>query len=139
MKQLIFILISFIWMTTSQVKGQEIIGMHADSVKLLMKSNYKDFNLNTSSINKYYNYLKYEDRIRTKTFLVFLDEENRCKYYKEIYDYSLKKRVYEDLNNHFINIGDSLWKGATDEVFVTKKLKQNEWFFSITTRVVKND
>ena len=135
MKLLILILISFFWMTAFQVEGQGFVGMHADSVKLLMKVEHEDFSLNTTSTNKYYSYLKYEDRIGTQTFLIFLDDENICKYYKEIYDYSLQKQVIKDLNNRFVNIGDTLWTDKVEKGIVMKKRTQNEWFFSITTRL----
>ncbi len=138
MKQLLIILISFFCLTTSQVIGQEFVGMHADSVKQLMRASHKDFSLNTSSINKYYHYLKYEDRIGTQTFLFFLDEENICKFYKQIFDYSLQKKVIKDLNRRFVNSGDTLWTHEADMRIVSKKLKKTEWFFSITTRVVKS-
>ncbi len=110
--------------------------MHADNIKLLMRATHKDFSLNTSTTNKYYHYLKYENRIGTQTVLIFLDEENKCTFYKEIYDYSLQKEVIEDLNNHFVNIGDTLWTDEANMGIVNKKLKKKEWFFSITTRVV---
>ena len=139
MKQLLIILISFFWMTTSTVIGQEFIGMHADSVKLLVRATHKDLSLNTSSTNKYYHYLKYEDRIGAQTFLIFLDEEDICTFYKEIYDYSRQKKVIKDLNNRFTNIGDTLWTHQADKGIVSKKLKKNEWFFSITTRVVTSE
>jgi len=137
MKQLILIVISLFWMTAYQVKGQEFVGIHADTLKLMMKVEYRDFSLNTSSTNRYYRYLKYEDRIGTQTFLIFLDEKNICKYYKEIYDFSLQKQVFEDLNNRFVNIGDTLWTEKVENGIVMKKLTQNEWFFSITTRLEK--
>lgn len=137
MKQLLIILISFFCLTTPQVIGQEFVGMHADSVKLLMRATHKDFSLNTSSTNKYYRYLKYEDRIGTQTFLIFLDEENICTFYKEIYDYSLHKKVIKDLNNRFVNIGDTLWTDEVDMGILSKKLKKTDWFFTIITRVVK--
>ena len=136
MKQLLIILISLFWMTTSQVLGQEFIGTHADSVKLVMRTTHKDLSLNTSSINKYYHYLKYEDRIGAQTFLIFLDEEDICSFYKEIYDYSLQKKVIKDLNKHFVNIGDTLWTHELENGILSKKLTKKEWFFSVTTRVV---
>jgi len=138
MKQLLIILVSIFWMTVYPVIGQEFVGMHADSVMSLMRAKHKDFYLNTSSTNKYYHYLKYENRIGTQTFLIFLDEKNKCTFYKEIYDYSLQKEVIENLNRSFVNIGDTLWTGEIDMRVVSKKLKKTEWFFSITTRVETN-
>ena len=126
-------------MTTFQVTGQEFVGMHADSVKLLMKATHKDFSLNSSSNNKYYHYLKYEDRIGTQTFLIFLNDENICTFYKQIYDYSLQKKVVKDLNNRFVNIGDTLWTHELENGILSKKLTKKEWFFSVTTRVVKSE
>ncbi|MEA1896035.1 MAG: hypothetical protein U9N53_00065 [Bacteroidota bacterium] len=135
MKQLLFILIGLFLLTAYPVFGQEFVGVHADSIKQLMRTTHNDLSLNTSSINKYYNYLKYEDRIGSRTFLIFLDEEDICTFYKEIYDYSFHKKVIKDLNNHYVNIGDTLWTDEVGNGILSKKLQKNEWFFSVTTRV----
>ncbi len=138
MKRTTFILFCLFSLLFSDLAAQNYIGMHADSIKYYMKSAEKDLHLNTTSVNKYYNYLKYEDNTGVKTVLYFLDDMDNCTYYKCIYDYSLEDEIVEGLNKENEKIGEGLWKEAvSDSMVLIMELKREDWFFSVVTRKKK--
>ena len=116
------------------VYGQDVVGMHSDSIKILMKNNYPDLSLNTSSINKTYNYLKYEDFMGSQTVLMFLSDSNTCRYVKQMCSYNLFDQVVDSLNNNYERVNDTLWKFNVQQIQMTKQLKKQDWFFTVLTK-----
>lgn len=138
MKSLYIFAAVLIMMMPQQLVAQDLIGMHSLSIKEYMRHNEKKFSLNTSSSNKYYSYLKYEDRDGLRTILYFLDENDNCRYYKYIYDYALEKTVVSGLNEEYEKIGEGMWKEEIGEGMVMiRELKREDWFFSVRAKKIK--
>jgi len=116
--------------------GQNFIGMHADEIKKVMKKEHPDFILNTTSVNKYFNYLKYENEEGTQTMLIFLDDQDLCKYFKRICDYIHLPEMTIHLNEHSKRENDTLWVFQANEHAYSQVLTKQDWFFTITTRPV---
>ncbi len=135
MLRLLFISLLMFFISCLTTKSQDVIGLHADSIKVIMNENLPEFVLNTTSINKVYNYLKYEDHTGTQTMLFFLTDSDTCRYFKRICDYSLYSNMVGYLNEYFENINDTLWISETDLGELQKELKKEDWFFTIVTRL----
>ena len=135
MLRLFFISLLMFFISCFTTKSQEVIGLHADSIKVIMNENLPEFVLNTTSTNKVYNYLKYEDHTGTQTMLFFLTDNDICRYFKRICDYSLYSNIVGYLNENFENTNDTLWTSETDQGELQKVLKKEDWFFTIVTRL----
>jgi len=129
---------ALIWVTMNS-PGQNFIGMHADEIKAIMKQQHTGFLLNTSTINPHFNYLKYENEEGTQTMLIFLNEQDRCKYYKRICDYVHLPEMTVQLNAHSRRENDSLWVFQDDHRNFSQVLIKGDWFFTITTRPLVSD
>ena len=114
--------------------AQNFIGMHKDKIMQTMKETQKRLKLNTSTVNKHYNYLKYEDHISEITVFYFLSDEDKCIQVRKIYDYSNINDVVAELNELYKKDGYNKWyykdKGRRYNVI----LKEDDWFFTVTVK-----
>lgn len=102
-----------------------------------MQHEMDDFNLDNSSINKTYNYLKYVDYLGQQTILYFLDENNMCTASKWICDYSLLNEKRDYLNKEYEETGEDTWVYKDENEIYNIKLERENWFFAIITRPEK--
>jgi hypothetical protein len=117
--------------------AQVYIGKHKDEVRQLMKENRKDLSLDESSRNTVYNLLKYVDRNESQTLLFVFNENDTCQYYKLTCDYSLLKKIQRDLDEKYTRSEEGLWYFTAEGKKFQVTLKQEEWFFSVLTKEVK--
>jgi hypothetical protein len=113
------------------------IGLNKEEIKTRMQHEMDDFNLDNSSINKTYNYLKYVDYLGQQTILYFLDENNMCTASKWICDYSLLNEKRDYLNKEYEETGEDTWVYKDENEIYNIKLERENWFFAIITRPEK--
>jgi hypothetical protein len=114
--------------------AQDYIGMRAEEIRKQMRAGRKDFSLDETTVNKVYKYLKYVDDMETRTILFFLSDDDRCTWYKVIYDNDFLGPVVQHLDSTCRKISDTLWMEEINGHQYRKELKKQEWFFSVTTR-----
>lgn len=124
-------------LTTHQVYSQHFIGLHKNEIKQVMKETHKNFRLNTSTVNPHYNYLKYENKINEITILFFLSDDDHCTLVRKICDYSNIIDVVEELNNSYKAIDKNSWEYVVGENTYLVTLVEEEWYFTVTTRLKK--
>ncbi len=134
MLRILFIFIGILYLSVLSGTAQDWVGMQDDSIKKAIKTEFPDFALNTSMVNKSYHYLKYEKYDGMQTMLVFLDDSNKCRYVKSIYDYNEWKRVLSYFNETLTRQNDSLWSYIKENREITKELKKEDWFFTVVTK-----
>lgn len=132
--RIIFILNGLLYLSVISGAGQDWIGLRDDSVKKVIQKDYPDLNLNTNAINHVYHYLKYEKSDGMQTMLVFLDDSNKCRYVKSMYDYAIWDKVIQDLNKKYVRWNDSLWISENEGKKIIKELKKEDWFFTVLTK-----
>lgn len=115
--------------------AQNYIGMHRDQIVQTMKETQKHSKLNTDAVNTHYKYLKYEDKISEITTLYFLSEDNKCTMVRKMCDYSNINDILTELNITYQPTGKNTWeysdKGKTYSIILTEE----DWFFTVTTRL----
>jgi len=128
------IVISFLILLSGACKSQNLIGYHSDDIKKIMRETQNEFRLNNNTKNEYYNYLKYENRFGTKTFLFFLSENDTCKYTKLMCDHSELKKTLKMLNENYKPVNENIWNEEKNGEKYTITLKKEQWFFTIITK-----
>lgn len=118
----------------SMVMGQDVIGMHSDSIHTIMSENYPEFSLNTTNVNNSYKYLKYEDYLGTQTILMFLSDSNTCRYVKKMCSYNFLDKVVNQLDRDYLRVNDTLWMFNVGDMQMTKHLEKQDWFFTVVTK-----
>jgi hypothetical protein len=115
--------------------GQFYIGKHKDEIVQKMNTDYKSFKLNTSTVNQYYKYLKYEDPINEITILFFLSDEDKCTLVRKMCDYSNINDELKYMNTTYIPDGKNKWKYKYEGTLYAITMEEGEWFFTITTKL----
>ena len=128
------IVISFLILLSGACKSQNLIGYHSDDIKKIMRETQNEFRLNNDTKNEYYNYLKYENRLGTKTFLFFLSENDTCKYTKLMCDHSELKKTLKMLNENYKPVNENIWNEEKNNEKYTVTLRKEQWYFTIITR-----
>ena len=128
------ILISFLLLIVGTGKSQTLVGYHSDDVKKIMRETQNEFRLNDNTKNEYYNYLKFENRFGTKTFLFFLSENDTCTYTKMMCDYSELKETLGMLNEKYQMVNENKWIEKKNNEKYTITLKKEQWYFTLVTR-----
>ena len=128
------IAISFLLLLSGAIKSQNMIGYHSDDIKKIMKETQNEFRLNNDTKNEYYNYLKFENRFGTKTFLFFLSENDTCTFSKLMCDYSELKETLKMLNKKYQIVNENKWIEKKNNEKYTITLKKEQWYFTLITR-----
>ncbi|MCH7658081.1 MAG: hypothetical protein IIB05_07155 [Bacteroidetes bacterium] len=128
------IVISFLLLITGTGKSQNLIGYHSNDIKKNMRETQNEFRLNNDTKNEYYNYLKFENRFGTKTFLFFLSENDTCIYTKLMCDYNDLKETLKMLNEKHQLVNKNNWIEEKNGNKFNISLKREKWYFTLVTR-----
>ena len=128
------IVISFLLLLSGIIKSQNLVGYHSDDIKKIMRETQNEFRLNDDTKNEYYNYLKFENRLGTKTFLFFLSENDTCIYTKLMCDYSDLKETLKMLNEKYQMVNENTWIEKKNNEKYTITLKKEQWYFTLVAR-----
>lgn len=130
-------IVLIILLLSATAKGQYLVGKHVDEIKQIIKNEHKLLKLNTTNVNKAYNYLKYEDKINEITVLFFLDETNHCKMVRMMYDYSNINDVLTFLKSDMKKTGLKEYEYKIDKKTLSVVLSEDDWFFTVTAKEKK--
>ena len=84
-KRLTFVLASLMML---HANAQILVGLHKSEVVKLMDEKMPEFGEDDMITKKSFNYLKYIDNNNdTRTFIVFSNDNDTCKFTKLMYDY----------------------------------------------------
>lgn len=128
------IVISFLLLIGGTGESQNLIGYHSNDIKKNMRETQNEFRLNDDTKNEYYNYLKFENRFGTKTFLFFLSENDTCIYTKLMCDYSDLKETLKMLNEKHQLVNKNNWIEEKNGNKFNISLKREKWYFTLVTR-----
>ena len=133
-KVLLISIVSFLLLLSSNTEAQFYIGKHSDDIKEIIKEEHPYFKLNTSDVNTAYKYLKYEDRINEITALLFLDEEDKCKMVRIMYDYANINDVLDYIKKNMEKVGENTYEFTPYNERLTVAMKEEDWFFTLTVK-----
>ena len=119
-----------IYVCTS-AQSQSMIGMTKLEVKEIVKKEHRDFRKDNTIVKQQFNYLKFVNGMRTKTWILYFTDEDICKTSKLVCDYSEFDEIMEDLSTSYIKVGDSHWEhNQAADTFQVNLIKQ-EWYFTV--------
>ena len=115
----------------SQLQSQTMVGLSKEEVIAAVKRDHKNFHKDDSVIKQHFNYLKYVNGPRTRTWIIYFNEEDICKTSKMVCDYSDFDEVLEEINRKCTPTGENLWEFQVDSNSIQVELIKQEWYFSI--------
>ncbi len=114
--------------------AQDYLGMESSGLVALMKKEHPEFLWQDQVRNDRFRYLKFVDVRDSRTWLFFLDEENRCRVIRMMYDYTYLDPTLEWLNERFTKAGPDRWTGRRDNGNLEVEMVRGEWFFTVTMK-----
>jgi hypothetical protein len=111
--------------------AQPVIGMSKEEVKVFMKDKHKGFRLDNSVVKQRFNYLKYVNGLKTRTWIFYFTEEDLCKTSKQVCAYGEFDEMMTELNNAYESAGESRWEYLLEKDTVQLTLTRQEWYFTV--------
>jgi len=108
-----------------------MIGRQKDEVRAIISENYREFKRDNSVIKQQFNYLKFVNSDRTRTWILYFTDEDICKTSKLVCDYSEFDRVVEKLSTSHKKTGDSEWEYMSRQDTIQVILSKQEWYFTV--------
>jgi hypothetical protein len=129
-----FLSILFFLFTISFASGQHLIGIQKEGAEDFVRKEMKGFNLDNSTKNESFNYLKFLNSAGTKTLIVFFSKANISTHTRMVCDYSEFDFVKADFNEKFKKVSGTAWEySVLDEIFEIV-LEEKEWYFVVTIK-----
>jgi hypothetical protein len=117
-------------MAAMLLNAQRMVGLSKEEVAEIVKKEHREFHRDDSVIKQQFNYLKYVNGMRTRTWIIYFDDEDICKTSKLVCDYGEYDEVLEDLGSNYSKIGESMWEYAVDGDTILVELIKQEWYFT---------
>ncbi|PID91830.1 MAG: hypothetical protein CSA96_06350 [Bacteroidetes bacterium] len=117
-----------------QVISQSMIGLGKELVREHVKQECREFHRDNSVVRQRFNYLKYVNSMKTKTWILYFDEENVCKSTKMICDYSEMDAERARLDEKFGKADGDVWTFEQDGEQYQISLTKQDWYFSLRER-----
>ncbi len=115
----------------SVVSAQSMIGLSKEEVKVIVKKEHRGFRQDNSIVKQRFNYLKYVNGMKTKTWILYFTDDDICKTSKLVCDYSDYDEVVEDLNTRHEKVNESRWEYAQNADTFQIELTKQEWYFTV--------
>lgn len=113
------------------MEAQTMIGMTKEEVQELVGKDHREFRKDNTVVKQHFNYLKFVNGIGTRTWILYFDDEDRCKTSKLVCDYSEFDEVVEDLSASFRKTGESQWEHGQGIDTFRVELTRQEWYFTV--------
>jgi hypothetical protein len=127
---LMLIAATFVGGATMQ-KNLSMIGKHKEEVRELVKQDYKGFRRDNTIVNQQFNYLKYVNAFKTRTWIIYFTEDDICRSSKLVCDYNEYDEVLEELNTAYDLVGENKWEYELKKETISVTLNRQQYYFSV--------
>jgi hypothetical protein len=113
------------------MKGQSMIDLTKEEVRVIVKNMHKEYRRDNSVVNQQYNYLKYVNGLRTRTWILYFTDEDICRSTKTVCDYGEFDEVLDELNKAYEKVGEWEWEYMLERDTIHVTLTRQEWYFTV--------
>jgi hypothetical protein len=115
----------------STVGAQSLIGLPKEEVSRRISMYHKDFRKDNLVVSQYFNYLKYVNGTRSRTWILYFNEEDICHLSKLVCDYEEYDDVMDDLNSRFRKVDEFSWEHRQESWVNQISLSKQEYYFTV--------
>jgi hypothetical protein len=124
----------FLLISISSAYAQNLIGIQKEGAEEYICKVMKGFNLDNSSKNESFNYLKFLNSSGTKTLIVFFSKENVSTNTRMVCDYSEFDFVKDDFDKQYNKTSKTSWEYSDGNEKYEITLEEKEWYFVVSTK-----
>ena len=125
------ICVALLFSLNGLLQAQPVIGMSKEELKVFMKEKHRGFRLDNTVVKQRFNYLKYVNGLRTRTWIFYFNEDDYCKTSKQVCDYGEFDEILAELNKSYETAGESRWEYILEKDTVQVALTRQEWYFTV--------
>ncbi len=128
---ILILMTAMLLLAGSSLSGQSVIDLTKEEVRVKVKEKHMEFRRDKSVVNQRFNYLKYVNGLRTRTWIIYFTEEDICRSSKLVCDYGEYDEMLEELNESYKKIGESEWAYELEQDTIHVVLARQEWYFTV--------
>ncbi len=128
---ILILMTAMLLLAGSSLSGQSVIDLTKEEVRVKVKEKHMEFRRDKSVVNQRFNYLKYVNGLRTRTWIIYFTEEDICRSSKLVCDYGEYDEMLEELNESYKKIGESEWAYELEQDTIQVVLVRQEWYFTV--------
>jgi hypothetical protein len=130
MRKLLLTLIALLMLAPAQ--AQEFIGLTGKKIRDVMARENPGLTPDNSVRNNVFKYLKYHSVDDNETWLIFLDDRDRCKGVRITYSIYGYEAAIKKLNEKYRPEGHNVWSYRVGRDKITVRVKKDAWYFTVT-------
>jgi hypothetical protein len=115
----------------STATAQSLIGLPKEEVSRRISMYHREFRKDEMVVRQQFNYLKYVNQDRTRTWILYFNDENVCHISKLVCDYSEYDNVLDDLNSRYHKTDEFTWELTQDNQVNEVNLTRQEFYFTV--------
>ncbi len=108
-----------------------MIDLTKEEVRVRVKEKHREFRRDNSVVNQRFNYLKYVNGLRTRTWILYFTDEDMCRSTTLVCDYGEYHEVLEALKKAYDKVDESQWAYQLDRDTIQVTLDRQEWYFTV--------
>jgi len=128
---LLMLAATLLFLAGAPLKGQTMIDLSKEEVRVIVKEKHMGFRRDKSVVNQRFNYLKYVNGLRTRTWIFYFTDEDTCRSTKLVCDYGEYDDVLEEINDSYEKVGESEWSYELGSDTIQVILARQEWYFTV--------
>ena len=118
-------------MFSQDMVRQGMIGLSKEEVIRKVKEEHRKFRKDDSVVKQQFNYVKYVNRERTKTWIIFFDEKDICTVSKLVCDYSDFGETVKALDKEFRKKAELHWEYRQGRDLIQVEVEKKDWYYSV--------
>ncbi|HCM60582.1 MAG TPA: hypothetical protein DIS74_09450 [Bacteroidales bacterium] len=130
MRKLLLTLTALVMLAPAQ--AQEFIGLTGKKIRDVMASDNPGLTPDNSVRNNLFRYLKYHSEDENETWLIFLDDRDRCNGVRITGSIKGYEEAIKELNEKYRPEGLNVWTYRAGREIITVMVKKDAWYFTVT-------
>ncbi len=132
MRKLLLTLTALLILAMATVQAQEFIGLTGKKIRDVMVHENPGLTPDNAVRNNFFRYLKYYSEDDSETWLIFLDERDRCYGVRITCSISGYEASIKELNEKYKPEGHNVWSYRSGRDRITVRVKKDASYFTVT-------
>ena len=123
------IFITYIFCT--QINIENMLGKSKTEIQQIMSNQFIEYSTNNFGIKSNDNTLRYYNSKKDVTLMFYFNNQQKCKYIKQIEDIDNLEQRTKELNNKYIKVSNYKWKTTLNQKTINISIEKEEYNFSV--------
>jgi len=108
-----------------------MLGKNKTEIQQIMSNQFIEYSTNNFGIKSNDNTLRYYNSKKDATLMFYFNNQQKCKYIKQIEDIDNLEQRTKELNNKYIKVSNYKWKTTLNQKTINISIEKEEYNFSV--------